>query len=202
MNITLLDITNNAETLVGRCAAVCYKSAPKEGDALGAFIRSLVKRGHTSVLEHAKATFLVEGCSRIMTHQLVRHRLASFSQESQRYVEGIEDAVMPRTIKEDEKAEALFNASYIAARHCYEALRNLGIPKEDARFVLPNGAETRIAVTANFREWRTIIDLRADPHAQWEIREFANRVLRILHHHAPNAFADLAEKYGLTNERQ
>ena len=146
-------------------------------------------------MEHATATFLICG-SRAFTHQLVRHRLASYSQKSQRYVK--EDQfkwVLPPSIQGNAEAYKVFTTAMHDTRIAYGQLIDLGIPKEDARYVLPNACETEIVMTANFREWRHFINLRADSHAQWEIREVAQMVLKQLYQLAPSIFEDLARKF-------
>lgn len=155
------------------------------------FIEMLIKTGHLSVLEHAVATFRVEGGSRSFTHQLVRHRLASFTQQSQRYVEetGFE-YVIPPSIEKNQEAKKIFNDFIEFSKKTYKKLRDLGIQKEDARFVLPNAVCSEIVISANFREWRHIIELRGHPTAQWEIRKMAIEVLKILKEKAPSVFFD------------
>ncbi len=152
----------------------------------------LIRRGHLSVLEHASATFRVKGVSRALTHQLVRHRLASYSQRSQRYVK--EDGlayVTPPAIAANTEALDLFRKALEEAREAYDKLLEAGVAPEDARFVLPNAAATEVVVTANFREWRHILALRGHAAAQWEIRQLAIAILKELKQRAPAAFADL-----------
>ena len=151
----------------------------------------MIKRGHESVLEHASATFRVKGASRAFTHQLVRHRLCSFSQQSQRYVEetGFQ-SVTPDSVTAHPEARKIFQDHLDASRDAYRRLRDLGIPKEDARFVLPNAAVSEIVVSANFRQWRHILKLRGHKSAQWEIRRFAVQIARILKEKAPACFFD------------
>jgi len=192
MEVTLLAITQQPEQLIEAASRTAYLSFEKvsEGSA-GRFCRMLLRRGHESVLEHASATFRVRGGSRAFTHQLVRHRLAAFTQQSQRYVEerGFE-AVMPESIRSNPAAAKLYEEAIADDQRIYEELRELGIRKEDARFILPNAAESELVITANLREWRHIIALRGAKSAQWEIRRFAILVLEELTVHAPNVFAD------------
>ena len=144
--------------------------------------------------DHGSACFLFEGISRACTHQLVRHRLASFSQESQRYVElqkGGWNAVAPPRIQALPEAQAILDRSWQLMQENYQALRDLGIRKEDARFLLPNAAETRIVTAMNFRAWQHFLWLRAvDKAAQWEIRHMGLQVLRMLYAVAPTVFCD------------
>ena len=143
-------------------------------------------------LHHGSATFFFEGISRTCTHQLVRHRLASFSQESQRYVDlskGDWGAVVPKAVAGNPEALAVMNAFWADAEEKYAQLRKLGIRKEDARFLLPNAAETRIITTMNFSAWSHFLWLRAvDKAAQWEIRAMGQRVLEMLYAIAPKVF--------------
>ena len=144
------------------------------------------------MLEHAYATFRISGISRAFTHQLVRHRLCSFTQQSQRYVDESKfNYIEPLSIKNRPEAHSAFVDFMERARKAYQELQKLGIKKEDARFVLPNATESQIVVTANLREWRHIIELRSEPGAQWEIREAAIEILKILKKHAPTIFEDL-----------
>ncbi|MBC7222193.1 FAD-dependent thymidylate synthase [Candidatus Bipolaricaulota bacterium] len=191
MRVELLFITPEAENLIARCARISHKSVGKGPEDDRRLIRKLIKLGHESVLEHAHATFEISGISRACANQLTRHRLASFVQESQRYVEVQEnELVRPPTFSEEdwERAKKLFQE----AMDLYRFLLGKGVPKEDARFVLPLGIETRLVLTANFRELRHILRLRLSPAAQWEIREVAKRMWEILYAHAPSCFEDLS----------
>ncbi|MEM2878566.1 MAG: FAD-dependent thymidylate synthase [Candidatus Hadarchaeales archaeon] len=192
MKVELISITPDAERLIEAAGRTCYLSFGKQGKGTEkSFIRMLIKRGHLSVLEHAHATFRISGASRSFTHQLVRHRLCSYSQQSQRYVDEKNFRfIEPESIKNNEKAHSIFMRFMEEARNTYAELQRLGIKNEDARFVLPNAVESQIVVTANFREWRHIVELRGDPGAQWEIRQVAIEILRILKKHAPEVFAD------------
>lgn len=147
-----------------------------------------------ALLHHGSATFLFEGISRACTHQLVRHRLASFSQESQRYVDlskGEWQAIIPPAIANNPEALQMMRDFYAKAEFTYGQLRRLGIRKEDARFLLPNAAETRIVTTMNFAAWSHFLWLRAvDKAAQWEIREMGQRVLEQLYQIAPGVFSE------------
>jgi thymidylate synthase (FAD) len=148
---------------------------------------------------HGSAVFLFEGISRTCTHQLVRHRLASFSQESQRYVDlskGGWNAIVPPAVAENPAAMAELAEFWALAEAKYARLRELGIRKEDARFLLPNAAETRIVASMNFAGWSHFLWLRAvDKAAQWEIRLMAQRALEMLHAVAPEVFAEQWQVY-------
>ena len=192
MKVELLAITPDAEKLIEKAGRTCYLSFDKiTEDSTEKFIRMLVKSGHESVLEHAYATFRITGGSRAFTHQIVRHRLCSFSQQSQRYVDekGFK-VVTPHSIEKSREAKKLFDDFIKSAKETYNRLQSMGIRKEDARFVLPNAVESEIIISANFREWRHVLKERCDKAAQWEIREIALEILKILKNHAPIVFED------------
>lgn len=192
MHVQLLFVTPDAEALIARCARVSHRSASQGLEDDRRLIRKLLTLGHESVLEHAVATFEISGISRVCANQLTRHRLASFVQESQRYVDVRDCAlVRPPTFSDADWAEA--QALFVQAKNLYQRLLAQGVPKEDARFVLPLGIETRLVLTANFRELRHILRLRLDRSAQWEIREVARRMWKLLHAEAPSCFEDLKE---------
>ena len=194
MKVELLSITLNAEKKIeqaGRTAYLSFKKKRKGSEK--EFIKMLIKSGHLSVLEHGYATFRITGCSRAFTHQLVRHRLCSYTQQSQRYVDEANfNFVEPESIKNIKKAHSIFINFLKKAKEVYTELQGLGIKNEDARFVLPNAVESEIVVTANFREWRHIIGLRGGADAQWEIRKVIIEILKKLKRHAPTAFGDFA----------
>ncbi len=192
VRVELLSITPNPEAVIARAARVSHRSELRASPPSDAkLIRRLIDLGHESVLEFASATFLLEGLSRACANQLTRHRLASFVQESMRYVDVSDrEFVWPEKLWGSPlrpRVEQLF----AEAKAIYNQALKQGIPKEDARYVLPLGMETRLVVGANFREWRHILKLRTAPDAQWEIRHVCREVLRILAHHAPTVFADL-----------
>ena len=190
--VDLLAITENAERVIEEAGRTCYLSFEKMSeDSAKRFIRMIIKSGHHSVLEHASATFRIKGGSRSFTHQIVRHRVASFSQQSQRYVsEESFDVITPPSIQKNEEALALFNDCMEQCRRTYHKLKEMEVRKEDARFVLPNAVESEIVVTANFREWRHIISLRMEKSAQWEIRAICTMILEKLVERAPIVFED------------
>jgi len=185
-------MTPDPERVIELAARTSYKSFDKMGEgSASALIRKLIRSGHESVLEHAYATFRIRGGSRAFTHQLVRHRLASYTQESQRYVDEVGfEYVTPPSIREGQEALRGFREAVEVAREAYGRLRELGVPKQDARFVLPNATTSEIVVSANFREWRHIFELRCHPSAQWEIREICLQILKLLKEKAPSAFED------------
>lgn len=174
MNVTLLKYTTNADELAAFAASVCTNREPS-----WAALCSAVDQGHESVLEHVSFTFLVEGVSRVLLAQLTRHRLASFSVQSQRHVsyrEGFE-YVIPESIEELGEEDVKHFRTQMEQMHRWycEWCDRLGERKrEDARFVLPEATETKILMTVNGRELRHILYLRECEHAQWEIRRMAS----------------------------
>ena len=205
MQVELLSITSDAEKIIEKAGRICYASEDKiTEDSYIRFIKNLIKNGHTSVLEHASATFKISEISRVCSHQLVRHRLASYSQKSQRYIkEDSFDFVIPPSIKELDLKDNLEYGSNNSNRttiyygimwqiqEIYNRLIEYGIPKEDARFILPNACTTEIVMTMNFRQWRHFLKTRLDKHAQWEIRDLAKNILQILKKNSPIVFEDL-----------
>lgn len=197
MKIELLAITADAEKLIEEAGRTCYQSVAKENQKVGTLIKALIKSGHESVLEHASATFRIGEVSRALTHQLVRHRLCSYSQQSQRYVNEKQFGyVIPEAILNMEQCLINdFKKDMSIIQDMYDKWKLRGLKNEDARFVLPNACHTEIVMTANFREWRTIFKLRCDKHAQWEIRAMACEILKELDAQCPNVFGDLCETY-------
>ncbi|NOX62279.1 MAG: FAD-dependent thymidylate synthase [Chloroflexi bacterium] len=149
--------------------------------------------------KHGSATFLIEGVSRTCSHQIVRHRLASFSQESQRYVsleKGGWQAVVPPALAANAEAKAVLDEAWDDLQAAYARLRELGIRKEDARFLLPNAAETKLVMSLHFPGLRHFFWLRLDKAAQWEIRRVAAEMLRLVYPLAPQVFQDIWDVYG------
>jgi thymidylate synthase (FAD) len=200
MNITLLRYTPDPELTVALAARLCY--SPVGIDELReklshaditSFLDKIMSLGHQSVLEHVSFTFGIEGISRACSHQLVRHRVASYSQQSQRYVEFKGERfplVIPESIAGNDRHASVFNRAMEAAAEAYRELVDGGVPAEDARFVLPNAAETKIIVTMNARELLHFFDLRCCERAQWEIRAMAIEMLRLVKPLAPTIFRD------------
>jgi thymidylate synthase (FAD) len=169
LKVRLLRHTADAERLCGTAAQTSIKSgAPSEifdkmdAETAEKIIRKVASYGHTSVIEHASFTFSLEGVSRAMTHQLVRHRVASYTQQSQRYVtyNTLEEYVTPPSMTNNGEAKKLFDETLNKISETYQKLLKMGIPKEDARFILPNAAKTNIMVTMNTRELRHFFNLR------------------------------------------
>ena len=171
MKVTLTRLIESPVEAIEEAASNCYDSEPTGGKIMNHCYQS----GHHSVLEFAHFTFHIEGVSRALTHQLVRHRMASYAQRSQRYCE--EDGfnfVTPPTIEPLSAAWDVYTETMADLEKAYEALRSLGIPAEDARMILPNACETVIEVSMNGRELIHFCNERMCSRAQWEIRELAN----------------------------
>ena len=145
--------------------------------AMESTVLHAVESGHTSILEHASFTFHIEGISRACSHQLVRHRMASYAQQSQRYAAAQDAVAVPPSIKANENALRFYEDACASAMRAYEAMAALGIPKEDARYLLPQSVATSMIVTMNARElYEHFFPLRMCSRAQWEIREVARRM--------------------------
>jgi len=197
LKVKLLRYTADPELLCGTAALTSTKSgSPSEifdrmdSDKAKRIIKRVTGYGHVSVIEHASFTFSIEGVSRAMTHQLVRHRVASYTQQSQRYVtyNTLEKYVTPASIADKTEAKELFKETLERISKTYNKLLNLGIPKEDARFILPNACKTNIIVTMNARELCHFFNLRCCVRAQWEIREAATEMLKQVKKVAPVLF--------------
>ena len=193
IEVELIAITPNAEKVIEEAGRTCYMSFDKIGaHSAEDFIHRLIKLGHESPLEHAYATFRIKNCSRAMTHQLVRHRLMAVSQQSQRYVNEEQfEYVVPETIP-DEFIDDYHN-DMETIQKMYTKWRERGLKKEDARFVLPNACTSAIVVSADFREWRHILQTRLSKKAQWEIRKACAIIYDILKENAPNCFDNINE---------
>jgi thymidylate synthase (FAD) len=190
--VILLAVTPNAEKLIEEAGRTCYLSLDRiTDDSEKNFVRKSIKNGHHSIIEHASASFRILGASRAFTHQLVRHRIASFSQQSQRYVDEREfNYIIPPEIADNPQALEIYRTWMNSARDTYQALRDAGIRKENARFILPNALESQIVFSANFRELRTVFSLRMQKSAQWEIRRVCLAMLKIMQQEAPSVFGD------------
>lgn len=197
MKVKLLRHTADSELLCGAAASTTIKSGrPSEifermdAETAKRKIRQVTGYGHASVIEHASFTFSVEDVSRAMTHQLVRHRIASYTQQSQRYVtyDTLEKYATPPSIARNVEAKKIFDETLEKISETYQKLLKMTIPKEDARFILPNAAKTNIMVTMNARELRHFFNLRCCARAQWEIREVATEMLKYAKKAAPALF--------------
>lgn len=201
--VTLESITPNAEDLIERACRTCYLSfnrydPPKSTVEL---IKKILRKKHHSVLEHAHATFRIKGGSRVFTHELVRHRFISPSQESQRYVcyadkpgrkktRDFEFVSPPSFIGDDHDFTEQYKKQVNLCYQLYEKMLDAGIPPEDARYILPNGTTSEIVITANFRELRHFFWVRTNQRAHWEIRKIAIEMLKIMKREAPIVFGD------------
>ncbi len=220
MKVELLSHTPNPEELVASAAKLCYspvgvedlleKSTPESAEK---FLNTLLNLEHMSPLEHISFTFGIEGVSRTLTHQLVRHRIASYSQQSQRYVR-LNDFkyIIPPQIEEDEEAKKFFLEAIEASKEAYNKITKILIEKktaplvedgmekedavksveksiiEDARYIFPNACETKIVVTMNARTLLHFFKLRTCNRAQWEIRAMAIEMLRLVKNVSPTIF--------------
>ena len=192
-----------ADELAEFAGRSCYTSWKRPNPATATnegYIANILNQGHFSVLEHASATFYVQGVSRALTHELIRHRHLSYSQLSQRFVnESGREPVVPPAIEGDPMAEDYLRSAYAFAEeyygHLVDHLLAKGLPRkqarEAARAVLPNAQPTSLVVTGNMRAWRDVIAKRIDPAADAEIQEFAGKVLEHLKAVAPNSFQDM-----------
>jgi len=193
MKVTLLAYTPDADRICAAAGNSCYSERPSaeivEDIDSEKMLSRIVGMGHHSVIEHAVFTFCVEGVSRALTHQLVRHRVASFSQQSQRYV-SMDRAtyVTPHTVEGNEDALKLYDSAMDDIWDAYKKLEEMGIPAEDARYLLPNGCTTNITITMNARELLHFFSLRCCNRAQWEIREMADQMLKICKEKSPVIF--------------
>lgn len=211
-SVTLITYTPDPERLVTAAARLCYSSSAISGimrlmtdEEIEERINNLINSGHLSPFEHASFTFGIEGVSRSLLAQITRHRIASFSVQSQRYVdEAGFDYVVPPEIQGDEQAQTLFLQAMESAKQSYESLTALlqhryqkDMPEkaahkkaiEDARFVLPNACTTKMMVTMNARSLLNFFSLRCCNRAQWEIREVAWQMLGLAKGVAPHLFA-------------
>jgi thymidylate synthase (FAD) len=199
MKVALLQYTPDPEMTVALAARLCYSPAAIDElkDKLSSadirsFLEKIMSLGHRSVLEHASFTFGIDGVSRVTSHQLVRHRIASFSQQSQRYVSHSERfaAVIPPTLSGRPETLARFEKQLTALHQTYADMVAAGVPAEDARYILPNATETKIMVTMNARELLHFFALRCCERAQWEIRAMALDMLKLVQAAAPVIFRD------------
>ena len=196
------------ERLAEFAGRLCYMSQRNPASRTTRdYLENIKRQGHGSVLEHASYSLLLEGISRSLTHELVRHRAGfAYSQLSQRYVDESEACfVVPPAIAGDEALEGAWRAQIDAAQSAYVALvaqlmerygwvtdrvHSRKMAREAARGVLPNSTETKIVVTGNARAWRTMLELRSSEGAELEIRRLAIAVLRVLQQEAPGFFSD------------
>lgn len=196
MQVKLLNYTPDPERQVAAAARLCY-SATGAADLFqgltdeqtSKLLRHLVQSGHESPTEHVTFTFAIEGVSRALSHQLVRHRIASYSQQSQRYVrEEAFDFVIPPSISNSPPAKERFLETMSVIQKAYNDFLQQ-VPAEDARYVLPNACETKLVATFNCRSLCNFFRLRCCHRAQWEIRELACEMRKLVREVAPLLFA-------------
>ena len=177
MEVEVIEMTRNPVDVISRAAGMCYGKR----DYSDKRVRRCMELGHMSVLEHASVTFRIDGISRACSHQLVRHRMASYCQLSQRYKKPdftTEWYVTPEGMTFAQRAA--FSAAMSTSKRKYTGLIKKGMSPEDARYVLPEATKTSIVVTMNFRELLHFLSLRMDKAAQWEIRKMAEKMADVL----------------------
>lgn len=214
MEVCLLAYTPNPLRLLYTAARTCYSAlSPAElwedgatSERMERLIRQIVESGHHSILEHVSFTFAVSGISRTASHQLVRHRLASYSQQSQRYVRGPFSYVTPASwARAGEEWLRRYQEAMAGLELLYREAVEAGIPPEDARFVLPQAVTTSLTVTMNLRELIHVVGLRTCLRAQWEIRELFNRVAELVRAAEPflgSFLVTKCERLGYCDERE
>lgn len=176
MKVNVLNATDHPIWVISKAAGTCYG----KNDISLKRAKNCFKAGHLSVFEHAYITFEIEGISRACSHQLVRHRLASFCQQSQRYCE-IDVAktnwyVVPEVFRKDMTTHLQYAADMYKYGTAYKEALNNGVKPEDARYLLPEACKTTLTMSMNVRELFHILDMRMDKAAQWEIRELATKL--------------------------
>ncbi|HTA74066.1 MAG TPA: FAD-dependent thymidylate synthase [Gemmatimonadaceae bacterium] len=219
LEVNYLGPSTDGERLAEFAGRLCYMSQSNPaGRSTRDYLENIKRQGHGSVLEHANYTMLLEGVSRSLTHELVRHRAGfAYSQLSQRYVDESDAAfVVPPAMLGDEKLEREWKTEIDRALAAYvklvgelmeqyawipERVHRRKMAREAARGVLPNSTETKIVVTANARAWRTMLELRAGEGADLEIRRMAVAVLKLLREEAPGFFSDF-EIYDASDRRE
>ena len=195
MEIVLVSYTRNPEELCAKAMRSCRTAGALHEfnlDKPAEYYIALVKKtGHLSVLEHTSFTFSVKGISRACSHQLVRHRLASYSQQSQRSVDPTQEEwyVTPESIAKTDLFA--YQVAMSKIKEYYNKLQRLGVPNEDARYLLPNATKTNIVITMNARELLHFFELRLEKSAQWEIRQMALLMLQEVQKVAPNIFKEV-----------
>ena len=200
MEVKLTRVTTNPVDAIEEAAANCYDSTPSKD---GHIMKACYKSGHQSVLEFAQFTFHITGVSRALLAQITRHRISGFAVRSQRYTN--EDGfkyVVPHTIKKNKEALLEYYDVMKRIRDSYATLQSIGIPNEDARFVLPNGCETVLEYTGNTRSLINFFNERLCTRSQWEIRELAQKMLKAVQEYDEQCgtiaemFVPKCEKYG------
>ena len=189
MIVKLIAHTPNPDFVAGRAATICVGGDIYNVNACIKALKGALKRGHESIVEHATFTFLLEGISRVTLAQLTRHRMASYSVESQRYVEGSgKNVLVPDSIAADPNLAMLYESLKNQADLFYEVCLEAGLQSEDARYALLQGGTTKLVVTMNARELLHFFSMRCCNRAQWEIRRLADEMLRLVKPVAPVIF--------------
>ena len=219
LGVSWVGESTDGERLAEFAGRLCYMSQHNPASrSTRDYLENIKKQGHGSVLEHANYSLLLEGVSRSLTHELVRHRAGfAYSQLSQRYVDESEASfVVPPAVAGDEALETAWRSQIESAQSAYVALvaqlmerygwvadrvHRRKMAREAARGVLPNSTETKIVVTGNARAWRTMLELRSSEGAELEIRRLAVMVLRVLQLEAPGFFSDF-EVYAAADRRE
>lgn len=201
MKVTLLNHTPMPEKMTAMAARLCYSAAKDiatlsdslTDEKVYSFIQKMQETpNHGTVWEHTLFTFGIEGVSRALSHQLVRHRIASYDQQSQRYVNSSQfEYVIPPSIKRNADMLSGFEETMQALQKVYDIMIENGIPKEDARFVLPNACQTRLICSMNIRTLVHFFSLRLCSRAQWEIRAMANEMWKLCNEVSPVIFGNV-----------
>ena len=192
MKVELINYTKNPVESIETAASTCYDS---QVTADGRIMRHCYKSGHHAVLEFCDFSFRISGVSRVLTHQLVRHRMASYAQRSQRYcVEDGFEFVTPTSVSKNAEATELYEKTVETIKRAYSDLLEMGVPAEDARMLLPNACCTEICVKMNLRELIHFCNERLCACAQWEIRAMAREMVRAVVEVAPELKAFLVPK--------
>lgn len=186
MNVHLDFITPNAEVLIGKYAGECYNASTDEKACIKRATKCM-EDGHLATLRFAHAVFHISGISRVCSHQLVRSKHLDFLQRSQRYCKELEASFVYPDFP-SEQAYSEYEELIQHSTSLYKKLLSYGMKKEDARLILPEATHTSLYVVGNLQAWKDFIKLRADKHAQWEIREVAKKINNELNKHCPNLF--------------
>ncbi|MFW0859808.1 MAG: FAD-dependent thymidylate synthase [Dehalococcoidia bacterium] len=211
--MALLSFTPEPELIVAAAARLSTSSISAgelrqnlSAEQVNSLLERLLSSGHLSPFEHASFTFALDGISRVTSHQLVRHRLASYTQQSQRFVSFNElNFVTPATIMAKEDLKAKYEELIRASHELYRQMLDDGIPAEDARYVLPNAVETKLVMTMNARELMHACSLRLCQKAQWEIVELFERIKAEVDKVSPRIGTELKPKcyrLGYCDERE
>lgn len=185
MKVDLKFITPDAENFIGQMAGICYGSQTDDPVKNVKRAAKCAQDGHLATLRFAHATFHVSGISRVCSHQFVRSKHLDFLQRSQRYCKEEQAGFV---VPPDDNWELIYKVHNAQCLDMYNKLLKHGVRKEDARFVLPEATQTELVVVGNLQAWQDFIKLRADKHAQWEIRAVAKEINNQLHQYCPNIF--------------